>query len=202
MAIKTLLSIGCNRKLGKKIGVFNLPSGCTCPGKTPLCTGCCYAKKAERCYPSARNKRQENLVVAMSPDFGGIMAAEVLKSGVLRVRIHESGDFFDQYYLDKWISVAQMCPLVNFLAFTKSFTLDFNRRPPNLVIYASVDPTTPGQPPVPAGLFTASLVPKGGTPAPGGHVCQPMVVTKKHNYCGDGCDYCWKNQGFVQWIQH
>ena len=67
--MKKLLSINMNRKIAKGIGVFNLLSGVTCPGATPICQATCYARKAERIWKSARKSREVNLEASKQPDF-------------------------------------------------------------------------------------------------------------------------------------
>lgn len=200
-----ILSVGCNRKLGKKIGVMNLPAQATCPGRTVACSKCCYAMKAEKMYPSARAKRAANLAMIDRDSFVSQVSFEIQTNKLAKVRVHESGDWVDQAYLDKWFQIAELCPDTKFLAFTKSFQLDFSKRPENMVIYASVDVTTDPMhlPAVKAmGVHLAELLSKGAAEPPIGYVCRPMTVTKKHNYCGDGCDYCWDNKGPVFWPQH
>jgi hypothetical protein len=196
------LSVGCNRKLDKKIAVFNLPAQVTCPGATPACIGKCYAKKAERCYPSARAKRVENLQESRQSDFVARVVAELTALKAIQVRIHESGDFYDQAYLDKWILIAKARQAVTFLAFTKSFHLDFSKAPENMKIYASVDGSTRISVQPPAGKPTAFLIQKGQTPFRETYTCRPMIETKKHNYCGSDCKHCWLGTNSVQWLEH
>jgi len=205
----SLLSIGNNKKLSKSVGVFNLPAQATCPGKTPECTKICYAMKAERMYRSAHEMRQRNLLAAELPDFPAMITTEIALWKLGRIRVHESGDFYCQGYLDKWITIATLNPAVTFLAFTKSFHLDFSKAPVNLVLFYSLDTSTD-----PATLpkelrHTAVTLQKGVMMAPGRHVCIPvgkdaaLVRSKEHyHYCGDSCKYCWDNTGDVAWIKH
>jgi hypothetical protein len=64
---------------------------------------------------------------------------------VRAVRIHESGDFYNQKYLDKWVEIAKRFPDIIFTAYTKSLHLDFTaaKKLKNFVLFASMDPTTP-----------------------------------------------------------
>jgi hypothetical protein len=61
---------------------------------------------------------------------------------IRRVRVHESGDFYNQEYLDKWFVVAQGYPDLTFYAYTKSFQLDFSKKPDNFVLIGSFDETS------------------------------------------------------------
>ena len=203
-----ILSVGCNRKLGKKIGIFNLPAEKTCPGRTKECGRVCYAKKAERIYPNSLAKRRWNHAFANSLGFVQAITDEIRKYGLEKVRIHESGDFYNQRYLNRWIKIAADCPDTRFLAFTKSFHLDFSKIPANLVVICSIDTSTTKVPI--SGMTTALTLPAGATSIQGRYTCPPVgrnpVTLKKdpdhHNYCGVSCNHCWDNKGPVAWMKH
>ena len=130
-----------NRKM--TCPTFNLPACVTCPDKTEMCAKHCYARKAEKMYPDVLPCRKRNLADSEGPSFVRAMVDLVqrrARGGLFR--IHESGDFYSQAYLDKWIAIAKACPGVRFLAFTKSFHLDFSKTPRNLQLIASVWPDT------------------------------------------------------------
>lgn len=60
------------------------------------------------------------------------------------IRIHVSGDFFNQKYFNAWVSVAKLNPSIIFYAYTKSLKywldyLDNDILPPNLKLTASWD---------------------------------------------------------------
>jgi len=57
-----------------------------------------------------------------------------------------SRNFFSQTYVNEWIQVAKQCPYTKFVAYTKSFHLDFSKRPDNLIIYWSIVPDSPYEP--------------------------------------------------------
>lgn len=133
-----------NKKLPKTIGIFNLPHGRTCPGATAWCKQHCYTIKAERMYKAVLPYRERNLALSKSPDFVKRMIKEVSAGKFKVIRIHESGDFYNQAYLNKWIAVAKAMPGVTFFAYTKSFALlDFSKLPRNFIMRASIDETTP-----------------------------------------------------------
>jgi hypothetical protein len=133
-----------NKKLPKDTLIFNIPARITCPGRTALCGGACYALKAERLYKAVLPARQWNFEITRQPDFVGRMGKEIERHAhkIKRVRIHESGDFYNQAYLEHWFSVATAFPSLRFYAYTKSFHLDFSRRPVNFWLIASFDATT------------------------------------------------------------
>ena len=198
-----MLSIGQNTKLDKKIAIFNLPSHSTCPWRTALCDKICYAQKAERMYKAAKAKRIRNLKFSGLHSFVPNMIKELKESGVTKCRIHESGDFYNPEYVDKWVDIATACPEIKFLAFTKSFLLDFSKMPSNVVIGWSVDDTTTLN--VPKGRFQAYLCAKGNTPPKDYYKCSKVDSKNGHtHYCGSatGCNWCWEGKGNVVWPQH
>jgi len=134
-----LLSRG-NHKLPKTTAIFNLPAVMTCPRSTPECRKYCYARKAERMYPQVLPFRLTNLALTKSSAFVTDVSKELKNSRTVdTVRIHESGDFYDQKYLDKWITIAKTFPKLVFYAYTKSFHLDFSKRPSNFIVIFSDD---------------------------------------------------------------
>jgi hypothetical protein len=128
----------------KGVLIWNLPSRLTCPMSTPLCRKFCYAVKAERCWKNALPCRHENLECSKDRNFVDnmrtIIKAETLKSKkpISHFRIHESGDFYNQQYLDDWKAICSYFKGIKFLAFTKSFHLDYDIRPKNMEILMSV----------------------------------------------------------------
>lgn len=127
---------------------WNLPAGWSCPfakeckvkvdrstGKFDVAGGSfrCYAASAER-FPAVRDHRWENFEYVFH---GGV---PFLPVGCKNVRIHSSGDFFNQAYFDMWVKFCTDHPEVNFWAFTKSIWYWVNRIdsiPPNLILTAS-----------------------------------------------------------------
>jgi hypothetical protein len=136
-----------NSKTGVGVFIFNLPAQSTCIGSTPMCRSKCYAMKAQRKYPATRDQRDHNMACALSNEFvDDVVELLNLNKFQTFVRIHESGDFYSQEYLDKWIQIARKCKTKRFLAFTKSTNLDFSKLPENLVIYVSKFPDSPDVP--------------------------------------------------------
>jgi hypothetical protein len=127
---------------------YNLPTGTTCPfameckvvvdkvtGKFDVTKGQyrCYASSAER-FPAVRNHRHNNFDFVRN---GGI---PVIPKGCKSIRIHSSGDFFNQSYFDMWLKLAEENPSVEMWAYTKSLKYWINRLndiPKNLILTAS-----------------------------------------------------------------
>lgn len=112
----------------------------------------CYAASAEVAYPSTRKMRWRNfdLINDTLKKEGVSGAANLLvkslnhyeknKGRVKVFRIHDSGDFFKQEYLDAWIEAAKRRPDVLFYAYTKSLPFWKERKgdvPKNLRLIAS-----------------------------------------------------------------
>ena len=127
---------------------YNLPTGTTCPfameckvvvdkvtGKFDVTKGQyrCYASSAER-FPAVRNHRHNNF------DFVRNGGVPVIPKDCKSIRIHSSGDFFNQSYFDVWLKLAKENPSVEFWAYTKSLNYWINRLndiPSNLILTAS-----------------------------------------------------------------
>lgn len=133
-----------NKKLPKSTMIFNIPARTTCPGRTALCSEKCYALKAERMYKQVLPARQSNFNQSRLDTFGLSMHETIQKHKhkIDAVRIHESGDFYNQDYLNKWYTIALNNPGITFYVYTKSFHLNFTGKPANFVLIASFDSST------------------------------------------------------------
>jgi len=129
-----------NSKL-KGIPIFSLPPKITCIGSTPLCRKYCYGNKSW-IYPNVRKRRLENLEESKKPSFVREMVNKIKSLNAKYFRIHETGDFYSQRYLNKWIKIMKQLPNVKFLIFTKSFQLNWSEalKLKNAIIYWSVFP--------------------------------------------------------------
>ena len=102
-----------NSKLPKGTMIFNLPAVITCPLRTPLCEKSCYALKAEVQYrhvvPQARHHNLDRVRKGL---FKGLMIEAIQKhhKKIKAIRIHESGDFLSQSYLNDWFAIAKEFP--------------------------------------------------------------------------------------------
>ena len=95
--------------------IWNLPAVRTCPFRTAHCEKYCYAKKAEVAYPTVLPARQRNFEESLKESFVDDMTETILKIAAgtkkknIVVRIHESGDFYNQTYANKWLAVMDRC---------------------------------------------------------------------------------------------
>lgn len=149
-----------NGKLDKGIAVFNLPSGHSCPfaklclakanrktGK--LTTGPdaefrCYSASAEVFRPNVRESRWDNYDLLRecktTEEMVDLIRASLPKYSS-HIRLHSSGDFFNQAYFDAWCEVARQEPRKIIYAYTKSLRYWVARLaviPENLILTASV----------------------------------------------------------------
>jgi ferredoxin len=115
-----------NSKL-HNILIFDLPSVKTCLN----CDDCkdkCYAKKAEVQYADTEIYRQTNYHLFLNkPELLKQLIVEQLTNTKMSVvRIHSSGDFFSQSYIDFWNDIIAMFPSIQFYVYTKvDSILDF-----------------------------------------------------------------------------
>lgn len=174
---QTLYVSDGNRKMS--LPTFSLPAKSTCPGCTRQCASHCYARKAEKAYPGVLPCRKRNLKLSRGDTFIDGMVDIIMSKSPKLFRIHESGDFYSQSYLEKWFTICEALPDTRFLAFTKSFHLDFTRKPSNLQIVWSIWPDT-----------DLSRVPSKGPRAYAGD-CQGMGKTVQCAGNCDSCGICW-----------
>jgi hypothetical protein len=128
-----------NSKLYKDgILTFGLPAGKTCPG-AGACKAICYAQKGCYRFKNVKAVQEARLEVTKQDDFARLISLEIFKhkKAPKAIRIHDSGDFYSQEYLNKWVLIAHKNPDIIFYAYTKSLDLDFSKRPANLLIIAS-----------------------------------------------------------------
>ena len=144
--MKNLLKLGIgNAKLKNDVAIFDIVAGETCPFakdcaekvdrvtglliKNPEAKFRCFAATSELISKAARVKRWHNLDLLRecktSQEIADLIIAsfEADKKAIVapKVRVHSSGDFFNQMYFDAWMIVANTMPEKTFYAYTKSF---------------------------------------------------------------------------------
>jgi hypothetical protein len=122
------------RSLGfsyKQVISFDLPAGHSCPAaRECLCKADRVTGKITdglsmqfRCYAASVESRYQNTRIAHWDNFEAVketgMKPEFLPQGVKVVRIHSSGDFFNEAYFLSWVETARAMPEVNFFGYTK-----------------------------------------------------------------------------------
>jgi hypothetical protein len=139
--IKTLSFATGNSKLKNDTIIFSLPAGHSCPfakncrsssdrvtGKItdgPHTEFRCYAATAECLFGNIRESRWNNfeLLKTAKTIIGMANLIEtplIVKKNIKLIRIHQSGDFFNQTYFDAWLMVAKCHPEWVFYGYTKA----------------------------------------------------------------------------------
>ncbi len=159
---KTLRFTVGNAKLDKSVVIFSLPAGHTCPfahqcrssadretGKIkdgPATQFRCYAANTEALFKNVRVGRWNNFEAVKEAGSTLQIAALIDKSIPRRngktklVRLHQSGDFFNQAYFDAWLLVTRHNPDLIFYGYTKALSFWVKRLheiPANLKLVAS-----------------------------------------------------------------
>ena len=141
-----LLASG-NSKIGRKTYSFSLPAKTTCR-PTPWCQEHCYACKGLFHMRSVKELYERNLRMSKEIDFPERMIQEIYERKIGWVRIHVSGDFYSNEYLDAWSNIISNCPSTRFLAFSRRTDLPLDRLTQwdNITVRLSVDPSTEDHP--------------------------------------------------------
>lgn len=181
-----------NAKLKQQF-IFTLPASKEVCGR--LCSGC-YAHKAQVRFPKTVLPYRESMLAASQADsFVTTIVAELnsTRRASRTVRIHESGDFYSQEYLDKWVTIAQSSPSFTFYAFTKrikDFDFTTAKSLPNFIIIDSLQ----------SGKLNYG---KLSTLDQSKFIC-PSTLGKPV-VCGQSCKYCQTKTAQtngVQFVQH
>ena len=183
------ISLG-NTKVGD-VSNFSLSPHIGCGPYSRFCCRICYAMKAYRQYKHVKNAWDRNLDAAKTAD-GCFQIYEAICAFLTKYepelfRVHVSGDFISQQYLDTWNSIYKEFPRVSFLAFSKSFNLNFSNTPRNTKNIWSV-----------VGGMPIDIIPKIGSRAYAGRrsdytdiIRQGEIVRRCPGRC-DTCGKCWK----------
>lgn len=150
-----------NTKIGSRGGsyrtvlVWNIPALRTCPGSSAWCRANCYTA-AERPEIYHRDLWWANYVsVTQNPHLLRSILAEQLREaeGPVAVRIHSSGDFFSESYIELWDSLIAEYKDIAFWAYTRSWVkpnlmkaLQKLKSHSNVQVFASWDRTMPPPP--------------------------------------------------------
>lgn len=93
---------------------FGLAAITTCPVVSALCKACYANGRNNYAFPAVKKGQARRLAVALTEEFRPRMIRELLAAAtsaqsegakVLRLRLHDSGDFFDIRYIEDWIHI-------------------------------------------------------------------------------------------------
>lgn len=185
----------------------------TCPGATAECLAVCYAARPVAEQGAVHTMWTKNSLTDDVP-------AE-LPEGCSQLRLHISGDFTSERYIDGWTSVISRNPDVAVWAYTRSWrvpallpALERLRALPNVQLFASMDISTNELPPTgwrrawiegderinagdPAWGSEHNSITFDGTPS---YVCPEQ--TKRRPNC-ETCGYCQHGRrGDVTFLEH
>lgn len=104
-----------------------------CPFRSAGCEAVCYATKGNHVFPSVKQSREKSFEQTRRADFADAMVYTIgvekqskrYADAEMRIRIHESGDFYSLQYLRNWVWVwknfSDRRLGVAFTLYTKSF---------------------------------------------------------------------------------
>jgi hypothetical protein len=126
-----------NAKLKKdKIVAFSLPAGHTSRSKAAD-----HGPNYSHVSGHSKDAKADNWAASEREDFVPRMNATLKKyKAGQKIRVHDSGDFYNQEYIDKWHQIASQNPDKKFYAYTKSLDLDWKKlhNLPNFHVIQSV----------------------------------------------------------------
>ncbi len=120
--------LNTNSKLKKEnIFKFSLPVLKTCP-QALRCIDFCYGLQGHYVTfkESIDKAHNNNFCLTKHKLFEQILVAEIHKRKIKTIRLHDTGDFYSQAYLNKWSRIASFCNDTFFYAYTKSLNLNFD----------------------------------------------------------------------------
>ena len=94
----------------------------TCPNAAACAKGC-YATQGAYKFSNVAKVFEKRLKLSQSPRFASIISDEIRRRKVQRLRIHDSGDFYNLEYAKKWLTVMRVNPNVQFYAYTKAVSM-------------------------------------------------------------------------------
>lgn len=98
----------------------------TCPNASRCAVGC-YARTGTYRFKKSIKAYEERLAATLRDDFALVMAAAIKqklkRNKKVMIRIHDSGDFYNESYLMTWCKIMDGLPEVKFYAYTKQVSL-------------------------------------------------------------------------------
>lgn len=96
----------------------------TCPN-AGVCLNFCYASSGNFVFKNVliSHHRNLNFILNFPKDFIQQATKEIQKKKIKILRIHDSGDFFSESYLNIWLQVIEENPNVQFYCYTKNISL-------------------------------------------------------------------------------
>ena len=190
------LLVNGNKKLKNMLVYSHTPiKGCL---DCSSCASTCYAVKSYRQYPNVKTAWDRNLDFAKNDvDTMAVHLYKQLKHTKQRVvRIHSSGDFISQAYVDMWCDLIETFSHIKFYTYSKSTErFDFSRinSLPNFNLVNSILPNG-------AKNYGSLEYCNEAKTNFNSFIC-PATIKGSDVKCNEGCDYCVHSKNVV-FIQH
>lgn len=96
----------------------------TCPN-AGKCVAYCYASSGNYISKNVilTHSRNLNFVINFPEEFVNLAIKEISEKKISILRIHDSGDFFSEDYLNLWFRIIEANPNVKFYAYTKQVSM-------------------------------------------------------------------------------
>ena len=112
-----------SKHFDKRVFNFGIPAYKSRSGKITCpfadeCVKFCYAKKGAYVWSNVYPAFEKRLQISLQDNFTDLMIDEIVNKKVEFARVHDSGDYYDKRYLDKWFKIAELLPNVNFYSYT------------------------------------------------------------------------------------
>lgn len=163
-AVGPLLVQG-NDKLSAGVFHFDLTAVRTCPDRSKLCSGLCYANRSRYLFPQVQGRLAWNFEQAKRTDFVDRVCDELYRKGVLLMRWHCAGDVYSPTYARKMLEVISRSDHTTFWFYTRSWRvptifplLKAISFLPNCKVWFSADCETGYPPDVPDGVRVAWMM--------------------------------------------
>jgi len=125
-----------SKSLGLRVFNFGIPAYKSASGKLtcPFADACvkfCYAKKGAYIWSNVKPAFEKRYQLSKTDDFVNKMNQEIIKKKPDYVRVHDSGDYYSNAYLRKWLAVAIHNPQVRFYSYTNCVSMLKNTKLPD-----------------------------------------------------------------------
>lgn len=177
ITIPHLIQRGNSKLAAAKMYMFNLPAGKeVCSMQCPNC----YAFREQTRWTNVKKGRNLRLLASKSLMFAKdvINSLSRLKTKPTFFRVHASGEFYSQEYINNWVTIAEKFPSITFYAYTKRLNhFDFSalKALKNFIVINSM------------AFKQMNYGPLEKAPS-GSFICPDTAGTNVA--CGVGCTYC------------
>jgi hypothetical protein len=117
-----------SKSLGLRVFNFGIPAYKSASGKLtcPFADACvkfCYAKKGAYIWSNVQPAFEKRYQLSKTDDFVNKMNQEIIKKKPDYVRVHDSGDYYSNAYLHKWLAIGIHNPSVRFYSYTNCVSM-------------------------------------------------------------------------------